>query len=91
MGLFPRGSILPREARARRLVTWQAVKEWIPDDDPDLNWFNQPRNPSESAPDRVLILEDSCRRPADSKDNRGQNNLGMAGGGTTLPAHEFLP
>ena len=20
---------------------WQAIKEWIPDDDPDLNWFNQ--------------------------------------------------
>ena len=30
---------------------WQAVKEWIPDDDPDLNWFNQTRPPSESEPD----------------------------------------
>jgi hypothetical protein len=19
---------------------WQAIKEWIPDDEPDLNWFN---------------------------------------------------
>jgi hypothetical protein len=19
---------------------WQAIKEWIPDDDPGLNWFN---------------------------------------------------
>ena len=27
---------------------WQAVREWIPDDDPDLTWFNQPRRPSES-------------------------------------------
>jgi hypothetical protein len=30
---------------------WQAVKEWIPDDEPDLDWFNRPRNPSESDPD----------------------------------------
>jgi len=22
------------------LVIWQAIKEWVPDDDPDLNWFN---------------------------------------------------
>ena len=22
---------------------WQAIKEWIPDDEPDLNWFNQER------------------------------------------------
>jgi len=25
---------------------WQAIKEWIPDDQPDLDWFNRPRNPS---------------------------------------------
>ena len=25
---------------------WQAIKEWIPDDDPDLNWFNQERDPN---------------------------------------------
>ena len=30
---------------------WQAVKEWIPDDDPDLTCFNQPRHPSESESD----------------------------------------
>jgi hypothetical protein len=30
---------------------WQAVKEWIPDDEPDLNWFNQARPPSDSEPD----------------------------------------
>ena len=24
---------------------WQAIKEWIPDDEPDLNWFNQERKP----------------------------------------------
>lgn len=23
---------------------WRAIKEWIPDDEPNLNWFNQPRN-----------------------------------------------
>jgi hypothetical protein len=26
---------------------WQAIKEWIPDDEPDLDWFNRPRNPNE--------------------------------------------
>ena len=29
---------------------WQAIKEWIPDEEPDLDWFNQPRKPKE--PDR---------------------------------------
>ena len=24
---------------------WEAIKEWIPDDEPDLNWFNQERKP----------------------------------------------
>lgn len=28
--------------------SWQAIKEWIPDDDPDLNWFNQERDPTGS-------------------------------------------
>jgi hypothetical protein len=23
---------------------WQAIKEWIPDDEPELNWFNQERD-----------------------------------------------
>ena len=30
---------------------WQAIKEWIPDDEPDLDWFNRPRNPNEPDPD----------------------------------------
>jgi hypothetical protein len=30
---------------------WQAVKEWIPDDEPDLDWFNRPRDPSDPDPD----------------------------------------
>ena len=30
---------------------WQAIKEWIPDEDPDLNWFNQERNPTGSEPE----------------------------------------
>lgn len=30
---------------------WKAIKEWIPDDEPDLNWFNQERPPSNSEPD----------------------------------------
>jgi hypothetical protein len=28
---------------------WQAIKEWIPDDEPDLDWFNRPRNPSNNS------------------------------------------
>jgi hypothetical protein len=24
---------------------WQAIKEWIPDDESDLDWFNRPLNP----------------------------------------------
>lgn len=28
---------------AAKLLPWQAIKEWIPDDEPDLIWFNQPR------------------------------------------------
>jgi hypothetical protein len=30
---------------------WQAIKEWIPDDEPDLDGFNRPPNPSEPDPD----------------------------------------
>jgi hypothetical protein len=30
---------------------WQAIKEWIPDDEPDLDWFNRPRNPVNLDPD----------------------------------------
>ena len=26
---------------------WQAIKEWIPDDELDLDWFNRPRNSSD--------------------------------------------
>jgi hypothetical protein len=47
---------------------WQAIKEWIPDDEPDLDWFNRPRNPANPDPDgldqrpswrpREVLLED---------------------------------
>ncbi len=30
---------------------WRAVKEWITDEDPDLDWFNRPRKPPEPDPD----------------------------------------
>jgi hypothetical protein len=30
-----------------------AVKEWIPDDEPHLDWFNRPRNPSNPDPDGI--------------------------------------
>ncbi|MGL4398285.1 MAG: hypothetical protein ACRCXD_00320 [Luteolibacter sp.] len=30
---------------------WQAIKEWIPDEEPALDWFNRPRNPSNPDPD----------------------------------------
>jgi hypothetical protein len=32
-------------------VIWQAIKEWIPDDDPGLNWFNQERDPTGAVPE----------------------------------------
>ena len=30
---------------------WQAIKEWIPDDDPDLNWSNQEHQPTSTEPE----------------------------------------
>ena len=43
------------EARAETMEPieppWQAIKEWIPDDEPDLDWFNRPRNPSNPDPE----------------------------------------
>jgi hypothetical protein len=30
---------------------WEAIKEWIPDDEPDLNWFNQERDPTGTEPE----------------------------------------
>ena len=30
---------------------WQAIKEWIPDDEPDLDWFNRPRSSANPDPD----------------------------------------
>jgi len=32
---------------------WQAIKEWIPDDLPDLDWLNCPRNSSNPDPDGI--------------------------------------
>jgi hypothetical protein len=32
---------------------WQAIKEWIPDDEPDLDWFNRPRNPLNPDPNGI--------------------------------------
>jgi len=29
----------------------QPIKEWIPDDEPDLDWFNRPRDPSNPDPE----------------------------------------
>jgi len=34
-------------------LPWQVIKEWIPDDEPDLDWFNRPRNPSNPNLDRI--------------------------------------
>ncbi|MCX6878671.1 MAG: hypothetical protein NTW21_33395 [Verrucomicrobia bacterium] len=31
---------------------WQAIQEWIPDDEPDLNWYHHPRQASQSDPER---------------------------------------
>ena len=44
----------PREAlRVLCLVSpsLASLEEWIPDDEPDLTWFNQPRKPLEHDPD----------------------------------------
>ena len=30
---------------------WQAIKDWIPDDEPDLNWFNQKRDTTGAEPE----------------------------------------
>ena len=30
---------------------WQAIKEWIPDEESDLEGFNRPRNPSDPDPE----------------------------------------
>ena len=32
---------------------WQAIKQWIPDDEPDPDWFNRPRSPSNPDPDGI--------------------------------------
>ena len=29
---------------------WQAINEWIPDDEPDLDWLNRPRNSTDPDP-----------------------------------------
>jgi hypothetical protein len=36
---------------------WLAIKEWIPDDEPDLDWFNRPRNPSNPDPAEIVIIK----------------------------------
>ncbi|CAN5323397.1 hypothetical protein BH23VER1_BH23VER1_13660 [soil metagenome] len=30
---------------------WQAINEWIPDDEPNLDWFNRPQNPPNPDPE----------------------------------------
>ena len=32
---------------------WRAIKEWIPDEEPDLDWFNRPRNSTNPDPDGI--------------------------------------
>jgi hypothetical protein len=32
---------------------WRAIKEWIPDEEPDLDWFNRPRNSTNADPDGI--------------------------------------
>jgi hypothetical protein len=49
---------------------WQAVKEWIPDDEPNLDWFNRPRNPTESE------LDPFDQSPAWGK-HRGQSRFSI--------------
>jgi hypothetical protein len=39
------------ESLQRMEPPWRAIKVWIPDDEPDLYWFNRSRNPSNPDPD----------------------------------------
>ena len=34
----------------RIVPPWRAIKEWIPDEEPNLDWFNRSRNPSNPDP-----------------------------------------
>ncbi len=48
----PCGALFVSRLVSCRLVSPpQAIKEWIPDEEPDLDWFNRPRNPNEADPD----------------------------------------
>jgi len=44
---LPRPPPLPFEIESlqRTEPPWTAIKEWIPDEEPNLIWFNQPRQP----------------------------------------------
>ena len=35
----------------RIVPPWRAIKEWIPDEEPNLDWFNRSKNPSNPDPD----------------------------------------
>lgn len=50
---LPRPPPLPFDIESLRRIelAWRAIKEWIPDEKPDLDWFNRPRNPSNPHPD----------------------------------------
>lgn len=40
---------------------WQAIKEWISDEEPDLDWFNRPRNPH--GPDAAWFDQTQAWKP----------------------------
>jgi len=59
---------------------WQAIKEWIPDDEPDLEWLNCPRNPQGEWRPACFPVP---------KNRHQKNNLGNAVLRTTFAANEF--
>jgi hypothetical protein len=52
---LPRPLPLPFDIETMESIEppWQAIKEWIPDDEPDLDWYNRPRDPSNSDADGI--------------------------------------
>jgi hypothetical protein len=50
---FPRSPPPPFDIETMEPIEppWQAIKEWIPDDEPDLDWLNCPTKPNEPDPD----------------------------------------
>jgi hypothetical protein len=68
---------------------WQAIKEWIPDDEPNLNWFNMPRNVKIQSQEFDDIDQSPTWQPDEIQLDDGRtlrSQLNLTGG--TLPARK---